>query len=86
MQLSCRYVKAYYYDIKANIHTATPHTTKLSILCRVRFDGVNWIPDISRLSPIENMKSAHVPSNGPVTPSHQTRHRQDRLVVSGVAV
>jgi len=29
------------------IHSAT---TKLSCLCRVCFDGVNWIPDNSRLA------------------------------------
>jgi len=37
------------------IHAATPDTTKLSCLCRVRFGGgVNWIRDNSRLSPTEN--------------------------------
>jgi len=41
-------------------HTATPDMTKLSCLCRVRFGGVNWIPDNSRLSPTENLKSEHV--------------------------
>jgi len=31
------------------IHTAaTPNMTKLSCLCRVRFGGVNWIPDNSK--------------------------------------
>jgi len=69
------------------IHTATPDTTKLSCLCRVRFGGVNWIPDNTGLSPTENLKSEHVQSNRPVhTAAHQTRHRQDRLVASGVAV
>jgi len=29
-------------------HTATPDVTKLSRLCRVRFDGVNWIPATTR--------------------------------------
>jgi len=48
------------------IHTATPDTTKLSCLCRVRFGGVNWIPDYSRLSPTENLKSEHVQSNRPI--------------------
>jgi len=33
------------------IHTATPDTTQLSCLCRVRFSGLDWIPDNSRLSP-----------------------------------
>jgi len=27
------------------VHTATPDTTKLPCLRRVRFGGVNWIPD-----------------------------------------
>jgi len=35
------------------IHTTKPDTTKLSCRCRVRFCGVNWIPDNSRLSPTE---------------------------------
>jgi len=42
------------------IHTATPDTTKLSCLYRVRFGGVNWIPGNSRLSPTENLKFEHV--------------------------
>ena len=45
------------------IHTATPGTTKLSCLRRVRFGGVNWIPDNSRLSPTGNLRSEHVQSN-----------------------
>ena len=48
------------------IHTATPDTTKLSCLCRVRFGGVNWIPDNSRLSPTENLMFEHVNSNCPI--------------------
>ena len=47
-------------------HTATPDTTKLSCLCRVHFGGVNWIPDNSRLSPTENLRSEHVNSNYPI--------------------
>ena len=35
-------------------------------MCRVRFGGVNWIPDNSRLSPTENLKSEHVESNRPI--------------------
>jgi len=49
-----------------HVHTATPDTTKLSRLCRVRFGGVNWIPGNSGLSPTENLKSAHVHSNRPI--------------------
>ena len=57
------------------IHTATPDTTKLSCLCCVRIGGVNWIPDNSRLSPTENLKSEQW-SN-----SHRhTRHDTDRTV------
>ena len=48
------------------IHTATPDTTKRSRLCRVCFGGVNWIPDNSKLSPTENLKSEHVQSNRPI--------------------
>jgi len=46
------------------IHSATPDTTKLSCVCR--FGGVNWIPEDSRLSPTETLKSDHVQSNCPV--------------------
>ena len=60
------------------IHTATPDTTKLSCLCRVRFGGVNGIPDNSRLSPTKNMKSEHVSSNCPIHAGHDT----DRTVLS----
>jgi len=48
------------------IHTAAPDTTKLSCLCRVRFGGVNWIPDNSGLSPKEKVESEHVRSNCPI--------------------
>jgi len=48
------------------IHTATPDTTKLSGLCRVRFGGVNWLPDNLGLPPTENSKSEHVQSNRPI--------------------
>jgi len=51
---------------KQSIHTAMSDTTKLSCLCRVRFGGVNWIPDNSRLSLTENLKSEHVNSNCPI--------------------
>ena len=52
-------------DLKL-IHTAMPDTTKLSCPCRVRFGGVNWIPDNSRLSPTENLKTEHVNNNCPI--------------------
>ena len=68
------------------IHTAIPDTTKLSCLCGVRFGGVNWISDNSRLSPAESLQSDTFRPVVRFTPVHQTRHRQDRLVVSGVAV
>ena len=51
--------------VKASSHRPAPDTTKLSCLCRVRFGGVNWIPDNSRLSLTENLKSEHVQSNRP---------------------
>jgi len=53
------------FDVEL-IHTASPDTTKLSCLCRVRLGGVNWIPDNSRLSPAENMKSERVQGNRPI--------------------
>jgi len=66
------------------IYTAMPDTTKLSCLCRVRFGGVNWIPDDSGLSPTENLKSEHVSSIiVQFTALRQTRHRQDCFIVSG---
>jgi len=56
-------------------HTATPDTTKLSCLCRFSFDGVNWIPNNSRLSPTENLKSEHVQSNRAIhTDTADTTH------------
>ena len=65
-------------------HIATPDKTKLSCLCRVRFGGVNWIPDNSRLSPIENVKSVNTfRAIVQFTPAHQTRYRQDCLDLSG---
>jgi len=66
------------------IHTDAPDTTKLSCLYLVRFGVVNWIPNNSRLSPTEDLKSEHVSNNCPqFTPLRQTRHRQDCFVVSG---
>ena len=54
-------------------YTATPDTTKLSRLCCVRFGAVNWIPDDSRLSPTENLRSEHVHVNCPIhTPTPDT--------------
>jgi len=65
-------------------HIATPDTTKLSCLCRVRFGGVNWIPDDIRLAPIENVKSVNTfRAIVQFTPAHQTRYRQDCLDLSG---
>jgi len=64
------------------IHTATPDTTKLSCLCRVRFGGVNWIPDNSRLSTTENLKSEHVQSNRPI---HTATRQHCRACLSTAA-
>jgi len=44
-------ITGHFYNALEPIHTTTPDTTKLSRLCGVRFGGVNWIPDNSRLSP-----------------------------------
>ena len=62
------------------IHTATPDMTTVLSMSR-RFGGVNWIPDNSRLSPTENLKSKHVYSNCPI----HTRHDTDRTVLSCLA-
>ena len=68
--------------IKANSHRHARHD-KLSCLCRVRFRGVNWIPDNSRLSPTENLKSKHVHSNRPIRIGiRHIRHDRDRTVLS----
>ena len=64
------------------IHTVTPDTTKLSCLGHVRFGGVNWIPDISRLLPTDNLKSEHVQSSLPLHTGQHTRHDKDRTVLS----
>jgi len=48
------------------IHTAMLDTTKLSCMRCIRFGSVNWIPDNSRLSTTENLKSEHVNSNCPI--------------------
>ena len=64
-----RYVESYRMQPTVTvklIHTATPDTTKLSGLCRVRFGGVNWLPDNLGLPPTENSKSEHVQSNRPI--------------------
>jgi len=63
------------------IHTATPDTTKLSCLCRVRFGGVNWILPTIRRQKILSLNTFRAIVQ--FTPAHQTRHRQHCLVVSG---
>jgi len=62
-------------------HRPPPDTTKLSCLCRVRFGGVNWIPDNSRLSPKENLESEHVQSNRPIHTATSDTTRLSRLPV-----
>jgi len=42
------------HGLKSNSHRHAKH---------VRFGGVNWIPDNSRLSPTENLNSGHDSSN-----------------------
>ena len=67
------------------IHTATPDMTKLSCLCRVRFGDVNRIPDNSRLSPTEILKSEYVNGNCAVhTATPDTTRTGLFCVVSGV--
>ena len=73
-------------QLKLN-HTATPDTTKLFCPCRVRLIGsLNWIPDNSRLSPTENLKSEH--ANMAVVQFTPRTHRGllDGFVSSGVMV
>ena len=68
-------------------HAATPDTTKLSCLCRVRFGGVSLIPDNSRLSLTENSKSEHVQSNRPIytgTPDTAETDQSCRVWCGGV--
>ena len=78
-------------QLKANSHRHTRHD-KLSCLCRVRFGGVNWIPGNSTLSATEkkyevcSLNTFRVRAMVQFTSAHQTRHRQDRFVMSGVAV
>jgi len=70
-------------SLDANSHRA-PDATKLSRPCRVRFDGVNWIPDNSEdcRRPTERTKCEHVHSDRPVS-SH--RHDRDRTILSCLA-
>jgi len=65
------------------IHSAAPDTTKLSCLCRVRFGGVNWIPDNSRLSHTENVKSEHVQNNRPIHIGRPDATQTVSIVLSG---
>jgi len=68
------------YNLKL-IYTATPDATKLSCLCRVRFRGLNWIHDNSRVSSTENLKSEH--TLAVLSNSHRhARYDSDRTVLS----
>jgi len=68
-------------DCRADsIHTATPDTTKPSSLCRVWRGGVNWTIAINTVGDSVQLSGIQF------TPPKRTRHRQDRFVVSGVAV
>jgi len=69
-------------DLKASSHRHATDTTKLSCLCRVRFRGVNWIPDNSRLSPTENLKSERVNSSCPILTATPDTTQTDRTVSS----
>jgi len=86
-EIACRFGHRGHTARLAGLLTPNPHrppdTTKLSCLCRVRFGGVNWIPaDNPRLSPTGNFEVSTRPERS--SNSHRlTRHRQDRLVVSG---
>jgi len=75
------------------IHTATPNMRRLSCLCRVRFGKSNqsinqsavWIgfqtTQDCRRKKIWSLNTFRAIVQ--FTPAHQTRHREDRLVVSG---
>jgi len=66
------------------IHTATPDTKKLCCLCRDRLRGVNWIPDETQGCRRQKIWSL-ITFRSIVwfAPAQQTRHKQDRLVLSG---
>ena len=66
--------------LRADSHRHARHDRTVLSVSRC-FGDVNSIPDNSRLSPTENLKSEDVHSNRPIHTG--TRHRQDRLVVSG---
>ena len=66
------------------IHTATPDTTKLSCLRRVRFGGVNWTTQDCHRQKIRSLNTFRAIVQFP--PARHTRHRQDCFVVSDVAV
>jgi len=68
--------------VAANSHRSARHDeTVLSVSRPLRFGGVNWIPDNSRLSPTENLRSEHIQSNRTI----YTRHDTDRTVLSRLA-
>jgi len=62
------------------IHTALQDTTKLTCLCYVRFGGMNWIPNNSRLSPIE--LEVWTRSEQSSNSRRHTRHNTDRTILS----
>jgi len=62
------------------IHTSLQDTTKLSCLCYVRFGGMNWIPNNSRLSPIE--LEVWTRSEQSSNSRRHTRHNTDRTILS----
>jgi len=66
--------------LRADSHRHARHDRTVLSVSRC-FGDVNSIPGNPRLAPTENLKSEHVHSNRPIHTG--TRHRQDRLVVSG---
>jgi len=52
--------------LRANSHHHARHDKTVSSVSRPIRRGVNWIPDNSRVSPTENLKSEHVYGNGPI--------------------
>jgi len=68
------------------IHTATPDTTKLSCLCRVRFGGANWSAD-RQLKTVAGRKFEVRTRLEQSSNSHRqhARHDTDRTVLSRLA-
>ena len=54
------------HALEADSHRHARHDDKTVLSVSRPFRRVNWIPDNSRLSPTEDLKSEHVQSNCPI--------------------